>query len=322
MTMSRIRRGFTLIELLVVIAIIAVLIGLLLPAVQAAREAARRAQCVNNLKQVGLAMHNYESTYGSFSPGRKGCCHGTWVVFILPYLEAGNTYNAWNFVEGPTPEFGFANNIFRYGGVGNRTVAANRISSYTCPSDMPDSNANVLSYNYAVNMGTTSNSQVATLNGVRFAGAPFSDMIKNASTGINGGAYGFRDFTDGTSNILMAAEVVIGQDRGTSPGQDLRGYTHWGDASGFETYLAPNSTDFDRIYTITFCQYPYMRNPPCAQSIATAPNLMAARSRHPGGLNAVMCDGSVRFVKNSVSLPIWRATSTTQGGEVVSSDAM
>ena len=321
MMMSQRRRGFTLIELLVVIAIIAVLIGLLLPAVQAAREAARRAQCVNNLKQIGLAMHNYESANGSFSPGRKGCCWGTWVVFILPYLEAGNTYNAWNFVEGPTADFGFANNIFRYSGVGNRTVTANRIGAYTCPSDTPDVGTTVLSHNYAVNMGTTSNSQVANLNGVLFAGAPFSDMVKGNSTGTNGGAYGFRDMPDGTSNTLMAAEVLIGQDRGSS--LDLRGYTHWGDASGFETYLAPNSREPDRIYTIGYCQYPHMMNPPCAESIATtAPNLMAARSRHSGGLNAAMCDGSVRFVKNSISLPIWRAISTTQGGEVVSSDAL
>jgi prepilin-type processing-associated H-X9-DG protein len=169
-------------------------------------------------------------------------------------------------------------------------------------------------------MGTTSNSQVANLNGVLFAGAPFSDMVKGNSTGTNGGAFGFRDMPDGTSNTLMAAEVLIGQDRGTS--LDLRGYTHWGDASGFETYLAPNSTQPDRIYTIGYCQYPHMMNPPCAESIATAPNLMAARSRHSGGVNATMCDGSVRFVKNSISLQIWRAISTTQGGEVVSSDAL
>jgi len=313
------RRGFTLIELLVVISIIAVLIALLLPAVQSAREAGRRAQCTNNLKQIGLAMLNYESSNGTFSPGRKGCCWGTWLVFVLPYLEAGGAYNAWNFVEGPTADFGFANNIFRYSGVGNRTVTANRIGAYTCPTDSPDSGTTVLSYNYAVNMGTTTNSQAATLNGVRFAGAPFSDMVKNSSTGTNGGAYGFRDFTDGSSNIFMASEVIIGQDRGSS--LDLRGYTHWGDASGFETYLGPNSPDFDRIYTKDYCQYPFANNPPCAESTSTLPNLTAARSRHPGGVNAVMCDGSVRFIKNSINLQTWRAISTTQGGEIVSSDA-
>ena len=90
------RQGFTLIELLVVIAIIAVLIALLLPAVQAAREAARRAQCVNNLKQIALAMHNYESSNGCFPPGEKGCCWGTWQVFILPFVEQSGLFNSWN----------------------------------------------------------------------------------------------------------------------------------------------------------------------------------------------------------------------------------
>src|SRR5262245_17985795 len=90
------RRGFTLIELLVVIAIIGVLIALLLPAVQQAREAARRIQCTNNLKQIGLAMHNYHDTVGSFPPARKGCCWGTWNIFILPYIEQASLYNAWN----------------------------------------------------------------------------------------------------------------------------------------------------------------------------------------------------------------------------------
>jgi len=92
--MNRQRRAFTLIELLVVIAIIAVLISLLLPAVQSAREAARRAQCVNNLKQIGLGMHNYHSSFGSFPPGQKSCCWGTWILFMLPYVEQTQLWNA------------------------------------------------------------------------------------------------------------------------------------------------------------------------------------------------------------------------------------
>src|SRR5215831_17732652 len=90
-------RGFTLIELLVVIAIIAVLIALLLPAVQSAREAARRAQCVNNLKQIGLAMHNYESANSSLPPGIKGSVWGTWLVYVLPFMEQSSMFNAWNY---------------------------------------------------------------------------------------------------------------------------------------------------------------------------------------------------------------------------------
>src|SRR5271167_2927424 len=108
------RRGFTLIELLVVIAIIAVLIALLLPAVQAAREAARRSQCVNNLKQVGIAMHNYQSSNNSLPFGMKGCCWGTWQVAVLPFLEQSNSFNAWNSV-GNNLAGTTVDTLFRYG---------------------------------------------------------------------------------------------------------------------------------------------------------------------------------------------------------------
>src|SRR4051812_27036674 len=126
-------RGFTLIELLVVIAIIAVLIALLLPAVQAAREAARRAQCVNNSKQIGLAMHNYQSTMGSLPPGCKQSSYGTWVVFILPYMEGNPLYNAWNFAG----RAGYGLTDFQYKGPVNTTVTLTRINAYSCPSDTP-----------------------------------------------------------------------------------------------------------------------------------------------------------------------------------------
>ena len=312
------RRGFTLIELLVVIAIIAVLIALLLPAVQAAREAARRAQCTNNLKQIGLAMHNYESANGSFAPGRKGCCWGTWVVFVLPYLEQGNMYATWNFNGDPRDTMGvaYSDTGFRYSGAYNSTLTRTRIAAFTCPSDTPSApSGGVQSHSYAVNYGTTSNDQRDLLNGVQFAGAPFSDVMVGGSTGNKGGTYGFRDMTDGTSNTLMASEVRMAQ------GLDLRGFVHWGDASGFETYLGPNSRDFDRIYTIDYCKNGFAGNPPCAASDATNPNMMGSRSRHPGGVNAAFCDGSVRFVKDSVSLPTWRALSTTKGGEITSADS-
>src|SRR5438270_5189455 len=130
---SRTRRGFTLIELLVVIAIIAVLIALLLPAVQAAREAARRAQCVNNLKQIGLALHNYHGTNNSLAPGIKGCCWGTWLLFILPQVEQTALFNAWNFNGDLLYYQGQYDAPLRYGGVCNLTVSSTRINAYLGP---------------------------------------------------------------------------------------------------------------------------------------------------------------------------------------------
>jgi prepilin-type N-terminal cleavage/methylation domain-containing protein len=130
------RPGFTLIELLVVIAIIAVLIALLLPAVQSAREAARRAQCTNNLKQIGLAMHNYHDQQGSLPPGLKGCCWGTWLVFTLPFIEQQPLYNAWNsFGNDQYETLGIQNGSLRYDGQVNITVCSSRVNAYNCPSD-------------------------------------------------------------------------------------------------------------------------------------------------------------------------------------------
>jgi prepilin-type N-terminal cleavage/methylation domain-containing protein/prepilin-type processing-associated H-X9-DG protein len=314
-----IRRGFTLIELLVVIAIIAVLIALLLPAVQAAREAARRAQCINNLKQIGLAVMNYESVNTSLPPGKKGCCWGSWTMFVLPFIEQGSIYNSWNFIAGPDNDVG--GGIFRYSGVGNSTVTHSRIGAYSCPSDSPQApSGGVNSNNYSFNYGNLGNAQPATLNGLKWTGAPYSDLYppgapNNGSTTSAWGTRALRDVTDGTSNTVFVSEVIQGQ------GLDLRGFTFWGDASGFEQYLAPNSTLPDCIYSISYCQYPLGTNPPCIQSTTACPNMFAARSRHPGGVNVGMGDGTVRFVKNSIGLSVWRSLGSTQGSEIVSADS-
>jgi len=325
-------RGFTLIELLVVIAIIAVLIALLLPAVQSAREAARRAQCVNNMKQIGLAMHNYNSTYGTLPPGESDCCHGTWTVFILPWIEQGTLFNTWN--QGGNEPGG----VLGYQTPPNSTVIRTRVNSYTCPSDTVGTYGSFPLYNYAVNFGSTSIAQ--HLNAVPdpynakvnliWGGAPFSDVAYPGSAGWRaaGGTFGLQTITDGTSGTLMASEVVEGQGAASGvnvPGQsglitDIRGFAVWGDAAGFETALGPNSTYPDVIYRSTHCGYPYAQNPPCIYGDNNM-NFMGSRSRHPGGVNSLMIDGHIQFIKNSISIKIWRALSTTQGGEVLSADA-
>jgi prepilin-type N-terminal cleavage/methylation domain-containing protein/prepilin-type processing-associated H-X9-DG protein len=310
------RRGFTLIELLVVIAIIAVLIALLLPAVQAAREAARRAQCVNNLKQIGLAMLNYESTHASLPPGKKGCCWGTWMVFIMPYVEQTGTYNAWNFIAGPDNDV--ATPLFRYNGKGNSTVATTRFNTFQCPSDTPNVESafgNIPEDNYSVNMGNVGEGQQASLNGVPFLGAPFTDLYPNDATTSQYGTVTLAGITDGTSNTMLASEIV------QTVGGDLRGMGMWGDASGYESYLLPNSTIPDVIYSASYCSYPKQNNPPCVASSSGNPNMFAARSRHPGGVNTLFGDGRVQFIKNTININTWRAISTTRGAEVLSSDA-
>ncbi len=314
-------RGFTLIELLVVIAIIGVLIALLLPAVQAAREAARRAQCTNNLKQIALAMHNYHDRVGTLPPGMTGCCNGTWQLFTLTGMEQSNLYNAYNF-DRP-----------RYSDAANVTVVTNRMNSFLCPSDQVKNDYpvfvtlngvqfGVTSHNYAANFGTTDLNQQPLVNGVPFLGAPFCDMIAGYTNADHpaspnkGGTKSFQTITDGLSNTLLVSEVVL------PTGADLRGFSWWGDAAGFESYLGPNSTQPDVIYRIAYCKYPMGQNPPCIAATTSLYAMQGARSRHPGGVNAAMADGSVKFFKNSINLFTWRAVSSSQGGEVISQDAL
>lgn len=295
-------RGFTLVELLVVIAIIGVLIALLLPAVQQAREAARRMQCSNNLKQLALALHNYHDTHQSLPAGTYGCCWGTWQVSILPFIEQQNLYERYNVTDK------YDTDASRYGGADNSDVTSQRINALTCPSDTPNTPmSNLTSHNYAVNFGNTGYSQQASLNGVTFGGAPFAYV----SSGSTDKYFGFQDIVDGTSNTMLAAEVLQGT------GRDLRGFTWWGDASGISAYLPPNASEPDRIYTETFCENDPQRNLPCTTSTTSAPIMFASRSRHSGGVQTVLCDGSVRFITETIELSSWRAMATTNGGEVI-----
>lgn len=190
-------------------------------------------------------------------------------------------------------------------------VTARRFPVLTCPSDIWNAPiGGITSHNYAANFGNTGNAQQANLNGVIFGKAPFglsTDTVKKLGTR-------FAEMTDGTSNTILVAEVRQGQ------GTDLRGFSWWGDAAGFVTYIGPNSPLPDVIYTPAYCvQTPV--NPPCTGTPTTTnPAMMGARSRHPGGVQMVMGDGSCKFVANTVNIDTWRAASTSQGGEVLQLD--
>jgi prepilin-type N-terminal cleavage/methylation domain-containing protein/prepilin-type processing-associated H-X9-DG protein len=350
------RRGFTLIELLVVIAIIAVLIALLLPAVQAAREAARRSQCVNNLKQIGLALHNYHSATNVFPLGcslthyyggdpTNPCSYATWnnwsaQSLMLPYMEATPIYNAINFsLEGPGE------------GTGANSTAYNaKINSYLCPSD---GNAGVSGRSGSPNI----NSYYASIGTTTYIDA---DCVNPGdTTGVFGYrvAYGLRDITDGSSNTIAFSESLC------SPGQSMAtrgqlimgaGYTadevydvntlgwaflvsgglaacqnafvnanisnthghYWAVGSSgatiFNTVVPPNSTQ----YTWGGCRY--WCSAGCDAADMTYSN---AQSNHSGGVNIMMSDGSVRFIKSSVSIPTWWALGTRANGEVLDANS-
>jgi len=301
------RSAFTLIELLVVIAIIAILIGLLLPAVQKVREAAARAKCQNNLKQIGLAMHNYHDAYGRLPPGvspGSGCCKGTWQVVVLPYLEQSAMFNGY---------VGYSTGPELYSAQVNKdNVTTKRLSVLTCPSDETTTpTGGMTAHNYVINYGNTGL--------IRDSATAFVVVVKQYDTVAYGGApfkvaegLKLTDVTDGTSGTLLVSETVQGQNN------DLRGFTWWGYGSGFMTYLGPNSSSPDVLQSASYC-VSKLPNPPCfAPYTDQQPITYSARSRHTGGVNAALCDGSVRFFTDGIDLlTVWRPLGTAQGGETV-----
>jgi len=343
------RKGFTLIELLVVIAIIALLIGMLLPAVQKVRAAAARMKCTNNMKQISLGNMNYESAYGTFIPGvsRNGCCWGTWTIPILPYVEQQSLFNIYVGFGGQG--YTVMGNIPRYGAAPNNGISDQRLSIYTCPSDTPQVwNGGTLTMNsyvlnagntslYQVNMpfGCTGGSTVGAIGCVSFGGAPFnwyddpaalaaggdSSPVDytggNPATGIMGKPQTIASITDGTSNTLCVSEVIQGPSAG-----DIRGFTWWGGAAGFTTYQTPNNDIAPDVMTGGGCGgasitgYATKPKMPCTlTSTASLARMQLVRSRHDGGVNVGMCDGSVRFVADSIDVATWRAAGTSAGGE-------
>ncbi len=325
------RRGFTLIELLVVIAIIAVLIALLLPAVQSAREAARRAQCLNNLKQTGLAIHNYLSVHTTFPPVvvlPKGRTSQPWsgLTRLLPFMEQTNLYNAINWDR----DFEFTT---------SPTLAAVRVAAFMCPSeinDRPRPTPTITYYpnNYCFNEGTW------------FIYDPASDAIGDGAFTPNR-AFPPAALTDGLSNTLGMSEVKVFQANywdSKNPGTlgvaaplnpaalqayiggtfDSNGHTEWveGDVHevGFTTTFTPNTRVMATVSGVPVdVDFTSMRD---GESI-TIPTYAAitTRSFHYGGVNAQMMDGSVRFIRNTVDLRIWRGLGTRAGGEVLSADS-
>jgi prepilin-type N-terminal cleavage/methylation domain-containing protein len=335
------RRGFTLIELLVVIAIIAVLIALLLPAVQAAREAARRSQCVNNLKQLGLAVMNYESTNGSLPPSAYsysspfvcGVSQGNDIGMkprILPFLEQTAIYNALNFG-------------FRYNCPQNATSLATQLNTLQCPSDGNVPIGTTTVGGAAKQIGYTSYpNNIGTLyvnNGGRYDGPAY-----DINTTSFGSVVTLAAITDGTSNTVIFSEWVRGMNKNPSGGlhqvymatvplpTTTTATTSLVAACQSSSTIFPSATspwdqkgsEWLQHNCGTGGSYSHINTPnkkACVFSGDTATHsyytMIGASSNHAGGVNVGVLDGSVRFIKDSISPQTWWALCTKAGGEII-----
>ena len=328
------RRGFTLIELLVVIGIIALLVGLLLPAVQASREASRRARCANNLKQVMLATHAFEAVNGGFPPSQfwgrpyRTTDHtvGLFAIHcrLLPFLEQTDLYNSINF---SLPSGGLGGlEIYHH------TAATSAVNAFLCPSD-PNTRSGPLSpnsYRACIGLGDTYRPNGKTL-AIHNEGAFIPELDGTDRVHLR-----LSEISDGLSNTLAFSEKPIGSGvTGTySPFRDwsFAGRVNfpvtadqWVDIC---THLASVDPQLDAgaswmmpgaMYTHFYASAPpNSLVPDCGQALLGVEGIFSARSYHPGGVNAAMADGSVRWFSSGTQMMLWRALGTRAGGEVVS----